>query len=193
MKPQDPLTMLRCAQGTLTLIAFSSIATKLRGSLKTSHSLSKPNFDGESPLKINQDSSGHPRTITLTLDPLWLVQVMIYHKYWPCHWGPLNPMFVHTPNLWSISIWPLHHQTLIHLPLVPDGACGSRNPNLGIPWSLNLLHFDHPITPPLIQCKFMSITTRIHHSNIHSIHVPSTWFGHGFLTFKAFDSPMNLT
>lgn len=53
--------------------------TKLVGLLNSSHSLSKPNLDGESPLKKHQGSPGHPRTQTLSLDLIWLVQIMIHH------------------------------------------------------------------------------------------------------------------
>lgn len=89
-KLQDPLVMLRCAQATPTLISILKHPKNLGESLNTFHSLYKPNLDAESPLKMHQESSGHPRTLTLALEPFWLVQVMVYHGSWPCHQGPLN-------------------------------------------------------------------------------------------------------
>lgn len=67
--------MLRCTQATLTLIHILQHLINIGGSFKLSHSLYKPNCDGEFPLKTHQDSSGHSRILVSQTKSDFLIKV----------------------------------------------------------------------------------------------------------------------
>lgn len=100
---------------------YPQASHNIGGSFKISHSLSKILIGWWASLKTYEDSSGHPMTLTLVLDPQWLVQVMIHLEFWPYDWGPLisklcschNPLnnlkTIRSRIKWSASYSPSKH------------------------------------------------------------------------------------